>query len=64
MQCRLAGAGFVAAENVTDAQCHPDPTVARPYQWNRRLLPYVCPLLARKFNVETVDAVMRTLTQV
>ena len=59
-RCRLAAAGFVAAENVTEEQCRGD---AVRFRWNRGLLPYICPLVARKFGNETVDAVMHVLTQ-
>ena len=59
--CRLAAAGFVAAENVTEEQCQGDGV---QFRWNTRLLPYICPLVARKFGDETVYAVMHVLTQV
>ena len=57
---RLAAAGFVAAENVTDELCGDD---AVRFRWNTRLLPYICPLVARKFGDETAERVIYVLTK-
>ena len=49
---------------MTDAQCGATFTDEMPYRWNKKLLPYICALVARKFGNDTVDAVKHTLTQV
>ncbi len=50
----------MAAENVTDDQCGDD---AVRFRWNTRLLPYICPLVARKFGDETAERVIYVLTK-
>ncbi len=54
------------AENVTDQRCEAivDDSPLTHYRWRTRYLPYVCPLVARKFDVETASVVLNMLTQV
>ena len=58
---RLAEDGFVSVADASDAQCE---GVGAHYEWDARLLPSVCPLVARKFGSDAADAVLRVLTQV
>ena len=54
---RLAAAGFIAAGDAGEAQCQSETS----YGWDERLLPTVCPLVARKFSASSAKWVMRAL---
>jgi len=54
---RLAAAGFVAVGTAGEAQCQ----AGADYAWDDRLLPTVCPLIARKFKGDASRSVMRAL---
>ena len=57
--------GFIFAENVTDDRCEAlkDGSEMTRYRWRTQLLPYICPLVARKFDVETASIMLNMLTQ-
>ena len=59
--------GFVVAENMTDERCGAltaEGNGLTRYRWRTGLLPYICPLIARKFDFETASVVLNVLTQV